>query len=166
MVGNDFGFGIGQDLTGGNLGKVGSLCDIGLGRGGDLELVDGGVSSFGGDMEVGGGGVSSFGGDMEVGDGNVGGSTVTGGVFGGFGGVNTEMLGGTNDNVGGPNVSAGDGSVGTGVVGVEVKLGGKGGNLGLGNGGTFLALWRRCRVAKATLVHESGIDMKKAMINR
>jgi hypothetical protein len=126
MVGNDFGFGIGQDLTGGNLGKVGNLCDIGLGRGGDLELVDGGVSSFGG--------------DMEVGDGNVGGSTVTGGVFGGFGGVNTEMLGGTNDNVGGPNVSAGDGSVGTGVVGVEVKLGGKGGNLGLGNGGTFLAL--------------------------
>uniref|UniRef100_A0A6N2MET9 Uncharacterized protein n=1 Tax=Salix viminalis TaxID=40686 RepID=A0A6N2MET9_SALVM len=147
MLGNDFGSGIGQGLNGGNLGKGGSLCDIGLGRGGDLKLVDGGVSSFGGDVEAGG---------------NDGGSTVTGDVFGGFGGVNTEMLGGAGDNDGGPNVSAGDGNVGTDAVGVEVKFGGKGGNLGRGNGGTFLELYlymideheRACIYARSRMIHD------------
>jgi hypothetical protein len=49
---------------------------------------------------------------------------------------------------------------------VGVSLGGKGGHLGFGNGDKSLAWWRRCRVAKTTLVHESGKNMKTAMIMR
>ncbi|CAK7328359.1 unnamed protein product [Dovyalis caffra] len=91
------------------------------------------TASFG-DIEFVGGNVGgSIGGNV---GGSIGTSEVNGDGFGGFiGSVDAEMLGDTAGAIG----ISGDANCGADVGGVEVRLGGNGGILGLGNGGTSLA---------------------------